>query len=259
MLIAEIHGKRCPDIEGLEDLFTSAVFGHLRSIPPNIFWSALFRRAWNLEDPACSLERKLQSLGVDLNAYDSLEIDFWSYFEIYGEPDLILYFTGLHCEPILLLIEVKLYSSKSGTGDNDQLAKYLRLIGDAQSTAKWKAAKHFRFVIYLTRNFASDEMSESLQSYSVNGGDARPVLFGLEWLDIFETANALGLAASDIQSSRLLSEVARFLKVRGFDGFRGFKPIPALDGVSGCFYQTQYFHQDALGAELIAGGRFYGN
>jgi len=253
MLIAEIHGKRCPDIEGLEDLFTSSVFGHLRSIPPNVFWSALFRKAWNLELPPCSLEEKLQSLGIDLNAYDSLEIDFWSYFDVYGEPDLIFCYTGPNCEPIVLLIEVKLYSSKSGTGDNDQLAKYLRLLDDMKATAKWSAAKNLRFVIYLTRNFASDEMKESLKSYAAGGGDARAVLFGLEWRDILETANAEG------QDSKLLSEVARFLKGRGFDGFRGFKPIPLPQTSSGCFYQTQYFKQDALKTKVSCGGRFYGN
>jgi hypothetical protein len=37
MLIAEIHGKRFPEAEGQEDWLTSAVFGHLRHIPPGVF------------------------------------------------------------------------------------------------------------------------------------------------------------------------------------------------------------------------------
>ena len=45
MLLAEIHGKPCPEVEGIEDLITSAVFGHLRQVAPPLFWKDLFRRA----------------------------------------------------------------------------------------------------------------------------------------------------------------------------------------------------------------------
>jgi hypothetical protein len=73
MLIAEIHGKRFPESEGQEDWLTSAVFGHLRLIPPPVFWPGLFERALTIETPPISLSSELSRVGVEVNAIQTLK------------------------------------------------------------------------------------------------------------------------------------------------------------------------------------------
>jgi hypothetical protein len=46
----------------------------------------------------------------------------------YGFPDFILVFTGLAVKLLIVLIEAKLWSEESGTGDFDQIARFLRLV-----------------------------------------------------------------------------------------------------------------------------------
>jgi hypothetical protein len=48
MLVAEVHGKRVAEAQDAEDYLTSAVFGHLRYIPPSVFWPDLFALATGL-------------------------------------------------------------------------------------------------------------------------------------------------------------------------------------------------------------------
>ena len=74
MLIAEIHGKRIPEVEGQEDWLTSAVFGHLRQISPGGFWFDLFSKAVTVGEPKASLSSILASSGVTLAAYDRLNV-----------------------------------------------------------------------------------------------------------------------------------------------------------------------------------------
>jgi hypothetical protein len=38
MLIAELHGKGIAEAQDNEDCLTSCVFGHLRYLPPSVFW-----------------------------------------------------------------------------------------------------------------------------------------------------------------------------------------------------------------------------
>lgn len=75
MLLAELHGKRCPDVEGSEDMLTSAVFGHLRLVPPDLFWVPLLQRA-RLAGSTQHLLAWLQGNGVDLALYQRLQYEF---------------------------------------------------------------------------------------------------------------------------------------------------------------------------------------
>jgi hypothetical protein len=93
MLIAEIHGKRFPEAEGQEDWLTSAVFGHLRHIAPGAFWANLLDRARTV-GKGVSLYSRIHADGIRLNQYSKLTIHFWKSWENYGEPDLILCFSG---------------------------------------------------------------------------------------------------------------------------------------------------------------------
>ena len=257
MLIAEIHGKRFPEAEGQEDWLTSAVFGHLRHIPPEVFWADLFDRAIAVGADHESLHSRIKSAGISLNAYLKLEVFFWKSCGEYGEPDLIIRFEGGQQAPLIAIVQVKLNSGKSGTGNDDQLTKYLELLDDPTSLPVWSPSTGHRCLVYLTRAFPRLEIEESIRLAAEAGkDDAAERMFGLQWQDVLESA------ARNSYGHPLLEEVAEFLKVRGFEAFRGFRVSPhALEPVTGSFYGGPYFTPWVTAFYLNPGngGRFYGH
>ena len=255
MLIAEIHGKRFPEAEGQEDLLTSAVFGHLRHIAPGLFWPDLLDRA-HMASERISLGSRIRAAGVQLWHYPKLEIRFWEQCGRYGEPDLILHFSGGAQPSLIVVIEVKLDSGKSGSGGDDQLKRYLQFLNDSSALRDFPAPPSLRFLVYLTRAFSKLEIEESVR-ISVQAGikDAGARIFGLQWQDVLESAEA------NADSHELLDEVARFLKIREFEAFRGFRSPPAgLNLPSGAFYGRTYFAREnpAFQLDPSQGGKFYG-
>ena len=256
MLIAEIHGKRFAEAEGQEDWLTSAVFGHLRHIPPGVFWPDLFGRAFTTEEHRSSLFSRICAAGIQLANYSDLSILFWKCFDQYGEPDIILQFSGGSQAPLIVIVEVKLNSGKSGTGDDDQLKRYLELLDDRSIFfTSPEGNTDQRYLVYLTRNFAKMEIEESV-NLSIGAGmkDAAERLYGLQWQDVFECAER------NHDPRALLKEIAEFLRRRGFEAFGGFKSrVPSLNSTSGAFYGPQYFETNLsiLANNQEIRGRFY--
>lgn len=217
MLIAEIHGKRLPEVEGQEDWLTSAVFGHLRQISPGGFWFDLFSKAVTVGKPKASLSSILAGSDVTLATYDRLDVVFWRYCKGYGEPDLLLRFTGEGIAPLIVLIELKLNSVKSNLGEDDQLATYLDLLDDRTALAEWNHPGDHRYLIYLTQIFANLELEDSIPNSKNSAAVTR--MFGLEWRNILEAAQAYSL------DNDLLREVALFLRQRGFESFKGMRSL----------------------------------
>jgi len=256
MLIAVIHGKRFREAEGREDWLTSAVFGHLRHITPGPFWADLLGRAHTV-GTGVSLHSRIHAAGIRLDQYSKLDIHFWRSWENYGEPDLILCFSGGGQSPLIVVVEVKLDSGKSGTGENDQLKRYLELLDDRDALRLYFPESNHRYLIYLTKTFSKLEIEDSIRvSVSTGIGDARDRVFCLQWQDVLESSSANSVGEP------LLLEVARFLEIREFEAFRGFRSPPAtLRQVSGAFYGTAYFVSATagLGVGKLSEGRFYGN
>src|SRR5690348_16713172 len=131
MLIAEINGHRVAEAANSEDYLTSAVFSHLRYLSPKMFWNELFKRVLAMPDTESrTLADDIDQRGIAPNAHSEVSIRFWPTHPVHGCPDLILVFTGPDIEPFVILIEAKHWSAKSGTGDSDQIARYLRLLDD---------------------------------------------------------------------------------------------------------------------------------
>ena len=247
MLLAEIHGKSYRDIEDLEDLLTSAVFGHLRLIKPPLFWLALLERARTVEQS--TLLQVLGHLGVDALKFSGVRVRFWPYFPDYGEPDLLVQLFGDKVPSITILVEVKLHAGKSGTGEFDQLAKYFRLLNDPTCLLDWPCDIEKRFLVYLTKSFSADELNASIAESEIPNVESR--MFGLEWNDIAE------IAIAERKHDELLDEVARFLKRRGFERFHGFVFLPPPPTFTGRFYQRLFFERLET-KDIRTDGRFYG-
>jgi hypothetical protein len=239
MLLAEIHGKRCIEAESNEDWLTSAVFGHLRSVPPAIFWAPLFSMAETEGAIKTDLRSELLRQSVRLEDYQGLEILFWKDCGRYGEPDLLLRFTAPSLRPVVVLIEVKLYSSKSGTGENDQLARYLRFLDDPNGLEGWTGATAVTALLYLTEQYAAAEIQDSIAASQTSTAASK--IFGLQWQALLRAAEISEGASS------ILREVAIFLKGRGFEAFSGFHPVPLPSKpYEGLFYNSIYFKESQL-------------
>jgi hypothetical protein len=240
MLLAEIHGKALEAARDNEDYLTSAVFGHLRYVPPGPFWDDLLKRAKGLpgEDGLePSLGRVLADAGLPPSAYSRLEARFWRQHATHGEPDLILVFTAAGLRPLVVLIEAKLWAEKSGTGDRDQLVRYLRVLEDLAAVGIHVPADAARFLVYLTPGESLVEVADSAARVDDAARDL-PRLFRLQWQDVVEAAGGAGPGSLE-PARTILADVACFLRTLGLEYFRGMSrlhDLPLLDQGFGSFY-----------------------
>lgn len=234
MLVAETRGKRLKEAENHEDYLTSSTFGHLRYIKPNLFWHELLSKAKPSTHDESPLTTKLP---YSIAEYENLQSYFWHRGE-YGEPDLILRFTGDGLPPIIILIEVKLWSSKSG--EKDQLAKYFDILDDLGS-AKVPSTDHdLKFMLFLTPRDATAEIKESLSSLPEHHRD-NCVIYKLEWQQVLKVAKEESENCSGMEKD-ILRDVAEFLRRRGleyFDKFSRNDKLVDLVKTDGSFYSPK--------------------
>ena len=254
MLLAEIHGHAIAEAQNSEDYLTSAVFGHLRYLPPAVFWRRLSDKARTLpiSGESSTLAVTLERVSVLLHEYENLDIEFWPSHPLYGIPDLILVFTGEGKRPIVVLIEVKLRAGKSGTGEYDQIARYLKLLDKPAGLSKELPAHAISVLVYLTERDSSAEIEESILACT-ESEQARNRVFQLHWQDIVEAAQE---AMSDCPVGMfrmVLGDVSTFLRIRGLEYFNGYKQVGGLPigAISGGFYDLECFRRLALPIDFV--------
>ncbi len=245
MLLAEIHGHVLETAQQDENHLTSTIFGHLRYIPPQVFWEELFAEAKGWPDES-SLSRILSDRGVKITDYSSLRIYFWPYHPDFGEPDLILCFSGRDLQSLLVLIEVKLYSGKSGTGEDDQLVKYAKLLNEPHrlNTDDPLPKGALTALIYLTTRESIEEIRNSVSLV-----DSMPSnflgMFRSKWQDLLVAARRAAPSALGVPRT-VLQDVQHFLERRGLEYFSGFQEDPSLsvlDAQDAVFYDRALFAQ----------------
>jgi hypothetical protein len=244
MLLAEIHGKVLEGARGHEDYLTSAVFGHLRYVPPRVFWDEFFSHAKTVpvNGSEKSLRQFLRKNGASVSECTSLQIDFWPNHPEWGQPDLVLCFTGSLGRPIVVVFEVKLNSEKSGTEDEDQLVRYLRILDDLPALKLGLPTNPLTALGYLTPRESIREIQSSLASSRTSQADRRR-LFRVQWQDLLAAARRTASSA-DGQSRTILHDVSLFLAQRGLEYFSGFREDPSLPTFSsgeGAFYEEHSF------------------
>lgn len=225
MIEAELRGKVPSKLQDVEDLLTSAVFGLLQYVPPCTFWSALLTRAESRR--AKLFVERCRELGAHISDYENVKVHFWPVHQEFGEPDLLLVFSGAEQLPLCFIIEAKLWANKSGIEQQDQLNRYLAALKDPEWLGKitgFRGPMALPGLIYLTPRAAWLELSDSIE-HAPNYLVAEASLFLLQWQDILEVAHQVFPQADQPQRT-MLSRVADFLEHRGLDYFRGFSHIP---------------------------------
>src|SRR3954452_21752230 len=92
MLVAEIYRKGFEEARNHEDYLTSAVFGHLRYLPPGIFWEDLFKLAKGMpsvDGAEANLAEAAAAVAAPVCRYRQLRVHFWRNHPEWGEPDLL--------------------------------------------------------------------------------------------------------------------------------------------------------------------------
>jgi hypothetical protein len=240
MLLAEIHGKRLEEARNNEDYLTSAVFGHLRYVPPGPFWDDLLSRARGLPESGGQepfLGRVLARQGLSPGRYATLQVQPWRSHPTHGEPDILLVFSARGLPTLVVLVEAKLWAAKSGTGDYDQLVRYLRILDDPAGLGLCPGA--VGYLVYLTPRESLAEVQDSAALLACPAG-GRGRLFRLRWQDVAAAAAESSAGASE-PARTILTDVKRFLQGLGleyFDGFHATGSLPALGAGEGHFYTT---------------------
>jgi hypothetical protein len=241
MLIAEIHGKYVLEARNFEDYLTSAVFGHLRYIKPGPFWDALFSIAKSHPGNSGAItasERIRRELGCSLGSFAALDVAFWPEHER-GIPDLVLHFSGNQSKSVVILIEAKLTAIKSGTGEDDQLSRYLKILDSLGCLRPPMPFDALGLAVYLTATDSRAEIISSLEEYG-NSDQARLRLFHLQWQDLIYAMERTS-PASELEAL-ILNDVRRFLHSRGLEYFSGMEDaatIPVVLEEDGDFLKNE--------------------
>lgn len=228
MIEAELRGKVSSDLQDVEDLLTSAVFGLLQYVPPSIFWAAVLTRA-----KSCKGEpfvERCKELGAHIPSYKKVNVNFWPVHQSFGEPDLLLVFSGGDQPPLCFIIEAKLWATKSGREQQDQLNRYLAALKDYEwlgDVTGFRGPVVLPGLIYLTARAAWSELYDSIE-HAPDRVVTEFSLFLLQWQDILEVARQVFPQADEPQRA-MLTRIGDFLEHRGLAYFRGFSYLPLED------------------------------
>jgi hypothetical protein len=160
------------------------------------------------------------------SSYERLEVRFWRFHPTLGEPDLLLQFSGGPQPPLVILIEAKLWSGKSGTEERDQLVRYLGVLDDLDAVGVCVPPEAGRYLVYLTPREALAEVEDSLASSDSPERD-RGRLFRLRWQDVLVAARQSAPDAPE-PARTILADVAAFLGKLGLAYFAGFNRVGGL-------------------------------
>lgn len=253
MIFAEVHGKlgqhHSRAHERAEDLLTSTVFGLLRYLPLQAWLSALAGRVRPIEEKR-GPRFPADASWLDTSAVVRCKLDLWRSRRPHGEPDVLLsLYDDKEQLRHLLLIEVKLYSPKSGTAkvvkstadadeeaeeqiveeeeqladiDKDQLVRYWRYLRDELAEEQAKRAGPpastppiCASLVYLTAH-VTPPADELLVSLKAAGSDMR--LGWLSWFDVWQVVHQIAAQEQSLPAQ----DLEALLSHKGFRCFVGF-------------------------------------
>jgi len=212
MIQAEMKGK-VPGVQNMEDVLTSSVFGLLKYITKPSILIHILSYAKTLMGKSL-----LDCIDFDLHLYTP-EFMFWEQLGTHGEPDLIIKFKRPGHLNLILCVEVKYYSSKSGEGDNDQLKRYFEGTMEFASLSK----STFLGVIYLTKYPSRIDVSKSLEYINEKGmTDAEDKLFQMKWFEIAAAIKEQDLTSVPTAERQILNDIHEYLHYKNLVSFSNF-------------------------------------
>jgi hypothetical protein len=221
MFEAEFAGK-LPEISRGEDYLTSCVFGALKYLPPEEGLLPVLRKSIDYST------KKFFQLPFGL---EQVSYFFWPKFSD-GEPDLV-FILSAGLSKFILCVEVKYYSSKSSTGERDQLKRYYEGLEKRREefTIKDIASFEGEFLglIYLTQYEAFDEIGESIMAIGKHN-NLSPMLFQLRWEDVYRAIEELSKKPQNDFANQIYSDLLRLLMHKNLQYFSGFSEVP--DGLA---------------------------
>lgn len=245
-----MHGK-IPEVENLEDVLTSNVFGLVKNIPNSHCLFHILRKATDYHDGSDLIDNVERRFGVDITEYSHSEYVFWPTHRIYGEPDLILILKSDEASnpDLILCIEVKYHSKKSGIGDNDQLRRYFDSLRDESNRNHYlnRSIRFFRGkfigIIYVTNRTQKREVDESIKMLEQDGDDHDygEMFFRLKWSDITKVFKNMKVQQSEYKKT--FEDIYNFLIYKDLKEFEGIPTVPkdlVLDHGSSILYESDH-------------------
>lgn len=229
MIHAAIRGKL--DCLRSEDALTALVFGRLRYLEPTVL-AEWFAGARNYRDPA----RKLTS------THHETYVDFWPTLKdtLRGrgtvQPDLIV-----SLGDDLLIVEAKLWSSKSGVDDgSDQLARQWHGV-----TFHYAGRSKVAALLYITPH-ADPPITELGESASAMGDHAAH-LWWLSWSSLAPILERQ-LDVGDRVSKLVADDLLIYLQEADLLRFRGWRLSPTWRFNDCWRYRCEYWRDYSLAA-----------
>lgn len=252
MIQAVIGGKLPRCYENSEDILTSTIFGTLRYLKPDTLLIPFIESAFLYNKKRTTLGEALERIGIRLENYKKVDYIFWTNNLNYGEPDLILIFKDHNqsLKDLLLIIEVKFKSGKSGLDDKDQLVRYFEAVNyDIEnftdpSVSNFKGLKGY--IIYLTANKAHLEIDDSSkiieERYNV-----KDKIFHLRWQDLYKILE--GKQGDCLQYEKaIINDLLLYMDRLGLWDYKGISlPGKSLNFATSQQYPVFYNHEDMSG------------
>lgn len=266
MTIAELHGKISHTginlHDQLEDLLTSDVFSACKYTRVESLLLPFLRSAKSLQGQ--SLAQLIPSKVV------AVKYRFWPLLR-HGEPDLLISLKLESGKYIIVLIEAKYFSFKSGTAleeeqleiahaPSDQLAReYLDLLEAHRLFHIRKSDIASRFLIYVTahRLMPKADLSESIREINhFKPSEKTPAVFWINWFALHpilaRTTQLLAWERPILKDLKLLLERKHLVQFQGFSRMIQLSQIE-----TGSIYQTgmkpQFYQFDLVTVTKVKG------
>jgi len=230
MIQGFLRGK-IPEVERMEDALTSAVFGRLRYLAPQ---SVLIPSLGQAVDCVSNqyLSDYLKALSIYLNDYNEADIVFWPRMAELGEPDLMIILSSSNhdVQELLLVVEVKYKSPKSGTGENDQLRRYFEAVTHHLKRFDNDRISNFAGrvgpIVYLTEFSAAEEIQASQKEIDLKLGYSAYPIFNLRWSSIYKSLLEVG--ETDQSGKLVIEDLISLLSYLNLQHFTGISS-PAIE------------------------------
>lgn len=225
MIQAVLEGKSS-GFEYKEDILTSTVFGTLKYIRAEMALIPFIESAFLYNSERTTLWEKLNSEGIELRCYRDVEYVFWAWNQDHGEPDLVLIFKNhVHgLDDLLLVIEAKFKSGKSGAEENDQLARYYEAVNndiESFSESSVSSFKGFKgYIIYLTEAEASSDIAATAQILQSRYSGIKDNIFHLRWHQLYKTLEEIYPFFSSFEKP-IVDDLMKYMEKVGLRDFSG--------------------------------------